>query len=104
LKSPNYMFYKGGTLRFGKMMMLDAEMQIVDLDPKDPFTFDLDRYNEQLVAGYSRTLSDLGLEVFMRDIDKVGASMIARAPVGRAPVASGRTIDSAAGRLPVKPR
>lgn len=65
----NYMFYRGGTLRFGKLLMLDADMQIVDLDPKDPFEFDLSRYNDQLVPGYSKTLRDLGLEVFMKDID-----------------------------------
>jgi hypothetical protein len=60
------MYYEGGTLRFGKLLMLDAEMQIVDLDPSDPFKFDLDRYARQLVAGYSRSLADGGLEVFMR--------------------------------------
>jgi len=74
----NFMFYRGGTLRFGKLLMLDAEMQIVDLDPADPFRFNLDRYNEQLIAGYSRTLPDLGLEVYMRDIDKVKQSPSAR--------------------------
>jgi hypothetical protein len=72
--APNYMFYEGGTLRFGKLLMLDADMQIVDLDPSDPFKFDQDRYSEQLVAGYERTLADQGLEVWMRDVDKVGAA------------------------------
>ncbi|MBK5187920.1 MAG: hypothetical protein JJD97_06710, partial [Gemmatimonadaceae bacterium] len=61
-KAPNYMYYKGGTLRFGRLLMLDAEMQIVDLDPTDVFRFDLARYNAQLVAGYERTLADGGLE------------------------------------------
>src|SRR4029079_12008975 len=28
----NYMYYKGGTLRFGKLMQLDADMLITDLD------------------------------------------------------------------------
>jgi hypothetical protein len=65
----NYMFYRGGTLRFGKLSMADAEMQIVDLDPSDPFGFDLQHYTTQLVAGHSRTLPDLALEVFMPDID-----------------------------------
>jgi hypothetical protein len=74
----NFMFYRGGTLRFGKLLMLDAEMQIVDLDPADPFRFNLDRYSAQLIAGYSRTLPDLGLEVYMRDIDKVKQSPTAR--------------------------
>lgn len=67
----NYMFYRGGTLRFGKLMMLDAEMQINDLDPADEFRFDIDRYLPQLIAGYSRTLPSGGLNVFMRDIDKL---------------------------------
>jgi len=70
-KAPNYMFYKGGTLRFGRLLMLDAEMQIVDLDPEDVFRFDLSRYHAQLVAGYERTLEDGGLEVWMRDVDKL---------------------------------
>ena len=47
-------------------------MFITDLDPADPFHFDLDRYKPQLVAGYSRTLQSGGLEVWMRDIDKIG--------------------------------
>jgi len=72
-KAPNYMFYKGGMLRFGRLLMLDAEMQIVDLDPSDVFRFDLSRYNAQLVAGYERTLADGGLEVWMRDVDKLKA-------------------------------
>jgi hypothetical protein len=67
------MFYKGGTLRFGKLMMLDADMQIVDLDPSDHFRFDLSRYMTQLIAGYSKTLADGGLEVFMKDIDDAAA-------------------------------
>jgi hypothetical protein len=71
-KAPNYMYYKGGTLHFGRLLMLDAEMQIVDLDPSDVFRFDLVRYNAQLVAGYERTLADGGLEVWMRDVDKLG--------------------------------
>ena len=67
----NYMYYKGGTLRFGKLMMLDADMLITDLDPADPFRFELDNYKPQLVAGYSKTLNSGGLEVFMRDRDKL---------------------------------
>jgi hypothetical protein len=72
----NYMYYKGGTLRFGKLMQIGADMLITELDPQDPFRFDLDRYQPQLVAGYSRTLESGGLEVWMRDIDKIGTSKI----------------------------
>jgi hypothetical protein len=80
-KAPNYMYYKGGTLRFGRLLMLDAEMQIVDLDPGEVFRFDLSRYNAQLTAGYERTLEDGGLEVWMRDVDKLGeATAVAARP------------------------
>jgi hypothetical protein len=69
-----YIFFKGGTLHFGKLLMLDAEMQIVDLRPTGWFSFDLDMYKDQLVAGYERTLPDLGLEVHMLGLEKLGTS------------------------------
>ena len=63
----NYMFYRGGTLRFGKLTMADADLMIVDADPSDPFDFFLDKYNLQLVAGYDRNTPDHGLIVHMPD-------------------------------------
>jgi hypothetical protein len=66
-----FMFFKGGTLHFGKLLMLDAEMQIVDLRATGFFNFDLDKYKDQLVAGYERTLPDLGLEVYMLGLEKL---------------------------------
>lgn len=71
--APAFMYYRGGTLRFGKLLMTDAEMQIVGLDMNEFFGFDLDRYKEQLVAGYSRTLPSFGLEVYMASVDKLRA-------------------------------
>ena len=78
LDTKNFMYFRGGSIRFGKLTMADADMQVVDLDPADPFKFELDQYTKQLVAGYSRTLADRGLEVFMRDIDKIGGTQKAR--------------------------
>jgi hypothetical protein len=78
--APAFMYFQGGSLRFGKLQMLDAEMQIVDLDRAAPFAFDLDRYAAQLVAGYSRTLPDQGLEVFMLDVDQLGGRADRGAP------------------------
>ena len=69
--APNYIAFRGGTLRFGKLLMVDADLQIVDLEPADPFEFSVDRYAEQLVAGYSRSRPDLGLEVFMPDLTRL---------------------------------
>lgn len=68
--APAYMFFRGGTLHFGKLLMLNAEMQIVDLRPTGFFNFDLDKYKDQLVAGYERTLPNLGLEVYMLGLEK----------------------------------
>ena len=50
----NYMYYRGGTIRFRKMIMEDAEMQVVDAGPDDPLDFSLEHYFDQIVAGQSR--------------------------------------------------
>jgi hypothetical protein len=65
----NYMFYRGKVLRFGKLTMMDADLQIVDGDPDDPFDFDLAHLNEQLVAGESHNQPDFGLVTVMPDYD-----------------------------------
>ena len=70
----NYMFYRGGTLHFGKLYMTDAELIVVDEDSRDPFDFDNDHYQRQLIAGHSRTLPSLGLEVYMPDAYKLARS------------------------------
>jgi hypothetical protein len=66
-KAENYMFYRGGTLRFGKLTMHDTDLLIRDAEPQDPFDFFLEQYNAQLVAGYSRNTPDHGLIVVMQD-------------------------------------
>lgn len=79
----NWMYYRGGTLRMGKLLMVDADMQVVDTDPSDPFDFYIDRYNDQLVAGFDRDQTNYGLLVFMRDFDDLGRPLKAgekRAP------------------------
>lgn len=64
----NYMYFRGGTLHFGKLFMVDADMEIIDLDPANVFQFSIDRYNTQLVAGYSKNTASQGLVVFMPDL------------------------------------
>ena len=66
-KAHNYMFYRGGVLRFGKLTMHDTDLLILDAEPEDPFDFFLDQYNAQLVAGYSKNTPDHGLIVMMPD-------------------------------------
>jgi hypothetical protein len=69
--SGNYMAYRGGQLRFGKLTMADADMILIDMDPQDPFDFSLAHYQEQVVAGYTQMTPDFGLRVFIRDFNKV---------------------------------
>jgi hypothetical protein len=69
--SSNYMAYRGGTLRFGRLTMNNVDMQLIDADPTDPFEFFPDHYNEQLVAGYSKTTASGGLRVYMPDYNKI---------------------------------
>lgn len=70
----NWMYFRGGTIRMGKLLMTDADMQVVDTDPSDAFDFFIDRYNDQLVAGFTRNQADYGLEVFMRDFADLGSA------------------------------
>ena len=70
----NYMYYRGGTIRFGKLTMTNADLRLVDRDPKNPFDFSMDHYNTQLVAGYSKNTPNFGLVVFMPDYSKVRGS------------------------------
>jgi hypothetical protein len=69
-KPENYMYYRGGVLRFGKLTMHDADLLIMDAEPEDPFDFFLDQYNAQLVAGYSKNTPNHGLVVTMPDYRK----------------------------------
>jgi hypothetical protein len=81
---PNYMYFQHGTLRFGRLTMSDADLEIDDSDPATPFDFSLDRYNDQLVAGYSKSTADHGLVVHMPDLGSLGSlgPTVAAARVG----------------------
>ena len=68
----NVMYFRGGTLRMGKLLMLDSDMEVIDTDERDPFAFYIDIYNEELVAGYEYNRPNYGLTVFMRDWDDLG--------------------------------
>jgi hypothetical protein len=85
VKAENYMFFRGGVLRFGKLTMDDTDLMIVDANQRDVFDFWLDRYNDQLVAGGSRNTRDHGLIVEMPDFGTVGRS-------------DGQTVGRAGGR------
>ncbi len=51
----NYMYFRGGTIRFARLTMTDADLQLVDAHPENPLDFALSHYVDQLAAGYSKT-------------------------------------------------
>jgi hypothetical protein len=71
----NYMAYRGGVLKFGKLTMNDTDMRLIDADPSDPFDFSPDHYSDHLVAGYSKTTASGGLIVYMPDYPKVATAL-----------------------------
>jgi hypothetical protein len=67
----NYMAYRGNHLQFGKLIMNDTDLILIDPDPKDPFDFYLDHYMEELSAGYTKITPQNGLRVYMVDFNKL---------------------------------
>ena len=67
--SRNYIYFGGGTIVFGKLTMRDADLQLIDMDPRDPFDFYPAKYRAQLVAGYSKNTQAGGLRTYMPDYD-----------------------------------
>jgi len=63
----NHIYWRGGQLAFGKLTMTETDLELVDEDPQDSFDFSVDRWNEQLVAGYSKTTAGRGLRAHMPD-------------------------------------
>ena len=73
----NYVYFRGGTLRMGKLFMALADLEAIDGDPSDPFDFYLDYYHSQLVAGYHVTTPGYGMVAWLPDFDDLGS------PAGR---------------------
>jgi hypothetical protein len=71
VQAQNYMAYSGNRLKFGKLTMENTDMILIDPDPRDPFDFYLDRYKDQLMAGYTKIAQGFGLRVFMVDYNKL---------------------------------
>jgi hypothetical protein len=74
IRAGNYMAYKNNRLRFNKLVMNDADLILIDMDPSDPLDFYLEHYKEQLSAGYTKTTLDSGLRVFIKDFNKLHAA------------------------------
>jgi hypothetical protein len=77
-RAGNYMAYKNNRLRFNKLVMNDADLILIDMDPSDPLDFYLEHYKEQLSAGYTKTTLDSGLRVYIKDYNKLHTAKASR--------------------------
>jgi len=80
ISAQNYMAYRGNRIQFGKLIMNDTDLILIDSNPKDPFDFYLDHYQEQLTAGWTKTTPEFGLRVFMVDRNKLKRGQAGVAP------------------------
>ena len=73
----NYLYDRGGTIRFAKETMVNAEAQFVDAHPEDAFDFSLAHYHDQLVAGYSKNAPAGGLVAYLPDFWQINGKTVA---------------------------
>jgi len=73
-----YIYHRGGILRFGRLTMNDADLEIVG-DRAGSFNFFLHEYKKQLVAGYSKNTETNGLVSHMVDYSHFEPQLISRA-------------------------
>jgi hypothetical protein len=70
-RARHYVYFSGNELRFGKLLMSDADLQLIDADERDPFDFFPAKYLTQLVAGYSKNTPSGGLRTYMPDYNDI---------------------------------
>ncbi len=63
----NYLWFRKGIIKIGKMTQTDADLWIVDQDPKDPLDFYPDSMTRQLEAGYAKIEKSGGLTLYVPD-------------------------------------
>jgi hypothetical protein len=69
LRSTAYIYHRGGIIRFGKLTMNDADLEIVG-DRPGVFDFFQREYQKQLIAGYSKNTPANGLVAHMADYSR----------------------------------
>lgn len=86
----NYIWFRGGRISFGRLTMTETDLQLIDADPRDPFDFYPERYNEQLVLGYSRNTSSGALRTYMPDYEDLRAGALPPPPIRGASIGQRR--------------
>jgi hypothetical protein len=71
--SHNFVYFRGGLLRFGRLTMSDTDLLIGDDDEADPLDLYMTQYNRQLAAGRTKNLPNLGIRTWLVDYHRLGA-------------------------------
>ncbi len=67
----NYIYLRGGSIKYGREEMSDADLLMIDSTPADPFDFYLNKYWCQMVAGHIRVTPDQALRIDVPDFAKL---------------------------------
>jgi hypothetical protein len=71
-KSPgNFMAVQGNSVQYEKVTMRDCDIVVLDMDPRDPLDFFLDRLKEQLAPGYTKITPNFQLRIYIKDYGKL---------------------------------
>jgi hypothetical protein len=79
----NFVYFRGGALRFGRLTMSDTDLLIGDADEHDPFDLYFTEYNRQLVAGRTSNLPNLGLRTWLVDFGDLGTATAKQSAASR---------------------
>jgi hypothetical protein len=77
--SGNFMAVQGNSVQYGKVTMRDCDIIVLDMDPADPLDFFLDRFKEQLAAGYTKISPNFQVRTYVKDYGKLPSKPAATA-------------------------
>jgi hypothetical protein len=81
----NYVALQGNKVQFGKLTMDDCDIVLQDVDPADSLDFFLDRYKEQLAAGYTKISTSFQVRAYIKDFGKLAPSKNSTTPAKTPP-------------------
>jgi hypothetical protein len=67
----NFIAVQGNSIQYGKVTMRDCDVVALDMDPADPLDFFLDRFREQLAAGYTKISPNFQIRTYVKDYGKL---------------------------------
>ncbi len=67
----NFMTLQGNSVQYGRLTMRDCDIVVLDMNPADPLDFFLDRFKEQIAAGYTKISPNFQLRTYIKDYGKL---------------------------------